>query len=60
MKPFTVAKIHNQCSAHQEMNGKILLLHTVEYYSVFKNENPTVCDDMGETEGHYTETLDAN
>lgn len=36
------------------MEKENIILHTVEHYTVFKNENPTTHDNMGKTEGHFT------
>jgi hypothetical protein len=36
------------------MQKENTVLYIMEYYSAFKNENPTICDHMSEAEGHYS------
>ena len=53
---FTVAKVWEQpeCLSMNEWMEKMWFIHKMEYYSVFKRREPSICYNMDEAGGHYS------
>ena len=51
---FIIAKVREESVSVDEWIKKMWYVYTMKYYSALKREDIVICNNMDESEGHYT------